>query len=74
MRSVLDISAADLQQHTREDRWMRVLLPMGVVLAAAAGLFVRFRAAGQGSWRSRGRLLLLLTHRAADRHGWAVHL
>jgi hypothetical protein len=48
MTSILDLSTADLQQQTRENRWMRVLLRVGLVAAAAAGLFARFHAAGQG--------------------------
>jgi hypothetical protein len=48
MTSITDDSATYPKQHTREDRWMRVLLPAGLVLAAAAGLFARFHAAGQG--------------------------
>jgi hypothetical protein len=48
MTSITDDSANYPQQPTREDHWMRVLLPAGLVLAAAAGLFARFHAAGQG--------------------------
>jgi hypothetical protein len=41
-------SATDPRLHTPEDRWMRRLLPLGLLLAAAAGLFARFHAVGQG--------------------------
>jgi len=47
MTSVPDLSAADLEQRTREERWVRALLAIGLVLAAAAALFARFHAAGQ---------------------------
>ena len=49
MTNVLNDSATDLeQQHTREERRMRVLLPIGLILAATAALFARFHAAGHG--------------------------
>jgi hypothetical protein len=48
MTSVPDISAAHLRQHNRQDRLLRVLLPIGLVVAAVASLFARFHATGQG--------------------------
>ncbi|HEX4581087.1 MAG TPA: hypothetical protein VH139_03450 [Acidobacteriaceae bacterium] len=49
MTSISDNSVINPpQQRTREDRWMRLVLPIGLVLAAIVGLFARFHAAGHG--------------------------
>jgi hypothetical protein len=48
MTGVAGNATIDPQPHTPLDRWMRVVLPIGLLLAAAAGLFARFHAAGNG--------------------------
>jgi hypothetical protein len=48
MTGVAGNATIDPQPHTPADRWMRVVLPVGLLLAAAAALFARFHAAGNG--------------------------